>query len=112
VRAAYPTSISVFILPPSASVLLDRLRGRRTESAAAVAQRVEIAVDELGGAMAYDHIVVNQSVDRTVDRILELVRHPERVEHRSMDMVEHFQELIAGLQMEAQKLHDALKEPR
>jgi guanylate kinase len=112
VRTQYPDAITVFLLPPSAAVLLERLRGRQTESAEAMARRVEIAVSELRAAQGYDHIVVNEDLNRTVDRTLEIVQHPERAEHRTMDMISHLQDLIAELQAEAQKLQDALKEPK
>jgi guanylate kinase len=112
VRQAYPNAITVFLQPPSAAVLLERLQGRQTESAEAMAQRVDIAVGELQTAIGYDHIVVNEDLNRTVDRVLEIVREPDRKEHKTIDMIRHLQDLIAGLQGEAQKLHDALKESR
>jgi guanylate kinase len=112
VRQAYPNAISLFLLPPSAAVLLERLQGRQTESAEALAKRVEIAVGELRAATGYDHIVVNEDLNRTVDRVLDIVQEPGRKEHQTMEMIRHLQDLIAGLQGEAQKLHDALREPR
>ena len=38
--AAYPESVLVFLLPPSAEVLLGRLTGRQTESPEAVHRRL------------------------------------------------------------------------
>jgi guanylate kinase len=70
VRQAYPTALSVFLLPPSATVLLDRLRGRKTESAVALVARFEIAVGELVAALSpqqYDHVVTNEDLNHTVD---------------------------------------------
>lgn len=112
VRQEYPTAVAVFLVPPTASVLLERLKGRQTESAEAMATRVQIAVGELQTALGYDHLVVNEDLNRTVDRVLGIVREPDRRAHRTQDMIHHFQDLIAGLQGEAQKLHDALKESR
>jgi len=109
VRQVYPDAITVFLQPPSAAVLLERLRGRQTESAEAMARRVQIAKDELTASAAYDHIVVNEDLDRTVDRVLAIVQDPERVEHKTADMLHHLQELMAGLQTEAQKLHDEIQ---
>ena len=112
VRREYPTALAVFLVPPTASVLLERLKGRQTESAEAMATRVQIAVGELQAALGYDHLVVNEDLNRTVDRVLGIVRDPDRGAHRTQDMSHHFQDLIAGLQGEAQKLHNALKESR
>jgi guanylate kinase len=68
VRRAYPPprSVSVFILPPSVAVLLERLKGRKTETGAAMARRLERAVDELHEAPTYDYVVVNDDLDRVV----------------------------------------------
>ena len=44
---AFPLSVTIFILPPSAEVLLERLRGRKTESPAQLAARLQSALQEL-----------------------------------------------------------------
>jgi guanylate kinase len=62
VRAAMPTSVHVFVLPPSAAVLVKRLSGRATESAAAVRERVTRAADELKAVTEYDYVVVNEDL--------------------------------------------------
>lgn len=112
VRRVYPTAISVFLLPPSAEVLLERLRGRRTESAEAMAKRVELAAGELQAAVGYDHIVVNQELKLAVEAVLAVVENPDRVRHRTGEMLGHLKELMHGLQLEAQKLFDELKESK
>ena len=112
VRRQYPDAITVFLQPPSAVVLLERLRGRQTESAQAMARRVEIAQQELAASTAYQHMVVNEDLDLTVNRVLAIVKNPDRVEHHTGEMLHHIQELMAGLQLEAHKLHDELKESR
>lgn len=107
VRRAYPSAISVFLLPPSAEVLLERLRGRQTESPAAVAKRVEIAFDELRAASTYDSQVVNADLNRTVKEIEHIVRNPRRQAKGLPELMKHIEELASGLELEAQKLHDA-----
>jgi len=44
---AFPQSVTVFVLPPSAEVLLERLRQRRTESKEQLAKRLQSALQEL-----------------------------------------------------------------
>ena len=75
VRRAYPPprSVSVFILPPSAAALLDRLRNRKTETGAALARRLERAVEELQAAPAYDHVVVNDELERAVTDVSRII---------------------------------------
>lgn len=112
VRKAYPTAIAIFLLPPSAEVLLERLRGRQTESAESMAKRVAIAQGELQQAIGYHHIVVNDDLDRTVDAVLSAVEQPDRFRHRTGEMLAHVEALMYGLQVEAQKLYDELKESK
>ena len=71
VRRAYPPprSVSVFVLPPSAQVLVQRLRGRNTEGGTALARRLEQAVEELQDAARYDHVVVNDTLEHAVAQI-------------------------------------------
>jgi len=71
VRRAYPPprSVSVFVLPPSAQVLVQRLRGRNTEGGTALARRLEQAVEELQDAPRYDHVVVNDTLEHAVAQI-------------------------------------------
>lgn len=66
VRDRWEKVLSVFIIPPSARELLARLGGRRTEDSGAVRQRLDLALHELDEASAYDHIVVNDELDRAV----------------------------------------------
>jgi guanylate kinase len=54
VKAADPDALLVFLLPPSFDVLEQRLRGRGTEDEATIARRLEVALDELAGAGAFD----------------------------------------------------------
>jgi guanylate kinase len=70
VKAADPDALLVFLRPPSFEELERRLRGRGTEDDATVARRLEVAIDELAGAGAFDLEVVNDRLDRCVDEVL------------------------------------------
>lgn len=70
-------AVLIFLLPPSMRDLRQRLLRRRTESRAAIAQRLAAAARELICASWYDHRVVNDRLDRTVrelQRIIETYR--------------------------------------
>ena len=45
---AFPQTVTIFILPPSAEVLLERLKGRKTESPAQLAARLQPLQQHLG----------------------------------------------------------------
>ena len=76
IRATFPNSLHLFVLPPSAEVLIGRLRGRNTEPAEAVRERIARAVEELDAVAEYDYVVVNQdlviAVAQVADRLVQL----------------------------------------
>ena len=69
VRQAIPDTVSVFVLPPSGSVLVERLRGRATENEAGLARRLAHAAEELLAATEYDYVVVNDDLVAAVDAV-------------------------------------------
>jgi guanylate kinase len=79
-RAAYPESVLVFLLPPSAEALMQRLTSRKTESGDGFRTRVRAAREELRAAVSYQYAVVNDDLEsayRVVSSIIdaEAVRH-------------------------------------
>ena len=57
---------SIFIMPPSVGELRRRLEGRGTDSAETIDKRVAKAEFELSKAGEFDHIVVNDDLDKAV----------------------------------------------
>ena len=70
---AFPQSVTIFILPPSAEVLLERLRARKTESAAQLAARLQSALQELQQVDEYEYVVVNDDLERAVASVGSIV---------------------------------------
>jgi guanylate kinase len=73
VRAAMPEAIAVFIAPPSMAELAERLRGRGTESAAAIAKRLQRAEAEVAAAEEFDHVVVNDDAGRAAAEVVAII---------------------------------------
>ncbi|MCS4484365.1 guanylate kinase [Gleimia sp. 6138-11-ORH1] len=73
VRQQMPDALFIFIAPPSWEELVKRLQGRGTESAEEMTRRLETAKLELAAKDEFDHIVVNDEVDRTVSELAELL---------------------------------------
>jgi guanylate kinase len=67
--AAFPESVTVFVLPPSGEVLLDRLRKRKTESPQQLVARLNSALRELRAVEEYEYVVVNDDLDHAVQRV-------------------------------------------
>jgi guanylate kinase len=80
VKSVHPEAVLIFVLPPSREEQQRRLRGRG-DPEDKVDQRLQKALDEepVGLAIA-NHVVVNDDLERTVDEMMEIIRH-----HRSAD---------------------------
>lgn len=73
VRSRGIESVGVFVLPPSADVLGQRLRGRSKDSDEQIRRRLEIARREVGDFATYEYVVVNDAVEAAVDRLRAIV---------------------------------------
>lgn len=63
IRAKVPGAVTVFLAPPSLSVLEKRLRDRKTDDTAQIQARLDSAVQEIARAGDYDYVVVNRQDD-------------------------------------------------
>ena len=65
--------------PPTFDVLRDRLSGRGTETPEVLERRLKKAEDEYRERERYDHIVVNDSLERAVAEIRRISGLPEEM---------------------------------
>jgi guanylate kinase len=74
VKTSRPETKTIFIAPPTWDDLVERLRGRGTESADEQAIRLETARVELEAQGEFDHVVINDEVARCAHEVLELMQ--------------------------------------
>lgn len=74
VKERMPEAVRIFITAGSLDELESRLEDRGTETPEQVALRLRNAAVELRSAREYDHIIVNDDVDRASQELVELVR--------------------------------------
>ena len=86
IRASFPNSLHLFVLPPSAEVLIGRLRGRNTEPPEALRERISRAVDELDAVAEYDYAVVNQDLVIAVAQVAAILDAEARRVSRQDDL--------------------------
>ena len=67
-------TIGIFIMPPSVEILKERLTRRNQDDDIAIAKRLSLAEIEMSEAENYDHIVVNDDLDRAVQEIIEIIK--------------------------------------
>jgi guanylate kinase len=78
-RTALPGDVlSVFILPPSLAALEARLRARGADDGAEIARRMDAARSEISHWAEFDHVVVNDDLDRAIDAVRSVL-HAGRV---------------------------------
>jgi len=68
------SAISIFIMPPSVDELGKRLRNRATDNAEKIRMRVEKATEEMKTAGKFDHIIINDDLERAQDEAFNLVK--------------------------------------
>jgi guanylate kinase len=73
VRTRGLATVGVFILPPSASVLEQRLRGRSKDAEEEIRKRLEVACREVDEFVHYDYLVINDELHAAVDRLRAIV---------------------------------------
>lgn len=66
VKEKFPNTLLLFVTPPSAEVLYQRLTGRGTEDKETVALRMARAVEEAKVVDKYDYLVVNDDLNECV----------------------------------------------
>ena len=79
VEKIYPEAISIFIMPPSFEELEKRIRNRNTDSEEVIKERLEIAKDEIKCKDKYDYVVINNTVDKAVEEIIQIIKNEKNI---------------------------------
>jgi guanylate kinase len=72
-KALGEPGIYVFVAPPDMEILRRRLVGRRTDAPEVIERRLKKAEDEMREAVKYDHVVVNDDLERALGEVRGLV---------------------------------------
>jgi len=74
-KIAYPDAIMIFILPPSAKVLAERMNRRGRESSETAERRLGGASDEIAAAWQYyQHMVINDNLEQAIKEVMQIIR--------------------------------------
>ena len=83
IKEQFPGTLLLFMVPPSASVLEERLRGRGTETDEVVRKRLHRAVEESEFIEQYDYLIVNDDLETCVKETHEIIQSQHhRVDQR------------------------------
>ena len=94
---AFPNSVLIFVLPPSARVLVERLEARKTEDSRSFIRRLRSAKEELKAIDLYPYVIVNHQVDAAVDEVSRIIDGKGVKSSRGSALERKVSELVAGI---------------
>ena len=74
VQEKVPAAVTIFVTAPTFEELERRLRERATESSGEIGERLALAREQLEDANWFDHVIVNDDLERAADEVEEIVR--------------------------------------
>jgi guanylate kinase len=95
---AFPDSVLIFILPPSAEVLVERLKARGTEDVKSLIRRFKSAKAELKAIDLYQYIIVNDEIDPAVAAVSSIIEAEEFRRSRDGALDSRVGDLLDGIQ--------------
>lgn len=81
VMEQYPEALTIFLKTPSLDEYEQRLRQRGTDPEEVIQRRLQTAHMELGHADQYQHVVINDDLDRAVHEICRILQSTESSTH-------------------------------
>jgi guanylate kinase len=90
IKCAAPDAVAVFILPPSMTVLEQRLRGRASEDEETVQRRFNAAKREIEHYGLFDYVLVNEQLDEATRKLISIFLAEECRRSRVAALAEQF----------------------
>ncbi len=81
--------VTIFILPPSKTVLEKRLNNRAQDSKIEVIKRMSQASDEISHYMEYNYIVINNNLEESSNQVLSILK-AERLKRKRLINLNEF----------------------
>ncbi|MCF2641300.1 MAG: guanylate kinase [Lachnospiraceae bacterium] len=96
VKEKFPDTLLLFISPPSAEVLKERLIGRGTEDMDTINKRLSRAFEESLGVENYDYFVINDDLATCVKEVHSLIQNEKSRASRNINYINHIREELKG----------------
>lgn len=88
VKAQYPEALLIFIVPPNAKELENRLIGRGTEETETIKKRLKRAAEETAFIENYEYIVINDDLEDAVSDIHHIIQAASHKRERVGEFVD------------------------
>lgn len=92
VKKLMPEALTIFVMPPSAETLKQRLIGRNTESSDVIEERLKRATVEAQGIEEYDCILVNDDLDKSVEKLNDIIQASHNQSFRNINFIKKIRE--------------------
>ena len=100
VKEKFPDTLLMFVTPPSAEELKNRLVGRGTETLDVIESRMDRACEEAEGMDQYDYLIVNDDLDTCVEEVHRIIRGEHHRSTRNTGFMEKIKEDLNSLKGE------------
>ena len=92
VKEAFPETLLLFVTPPTAGELKNRLVGRGTETLEVIESRMKRAVEEAEGMNRYDYLIVNDELEACVEEMHAIIQAEHRRSFRNTEFMKKIKE--------------------
>lgn len=96
VKKQFPQILLLFVTPPSAEILKERLIGRGTEDMEIINKRLSRACEEAEGIENYDYLVINDNLDICVEEVHQMIRNEHLTIARNEKAIAQMREELKG----------------
>ena len=97
VKEKFPDTLLLFVTPPGAKELENRLRGRGTETEEVIRDRLKRAVEEAEYMDQYDYILVNDVLETCVQDMHELIQSQHQKTAENLDFIAQMKQELKQL---------------
>ena len=97
IKKKVPDAILIYMLPPGAEILRQRLKGRGTETEEVIAKRMRRAAQEAHSVEEYDYVIVNEEVDECAANLHTLIRAQRQRVRSNLPFIRKLQKELKDL---------------
>jgi len=97
VKARYPDGVFVFIMPPSAKILRERLKKRGSETDDIIKMRFDRAMGEIRENEWYDYVIFNDIISDSVDIMRSIYIAEKNRRSRLQARINNFYQITGGI---------------
>ena len=92
VKEKFPETLLLFVTPPTAEILKERLVGRGTETMPVIEARLARAAEEAEGIEKYDYLIINDKLDECVMTMHEIIQNEHVRTFRNKEFIKNMRE--------------------